>query len=712
MRWRMNRQRISVEWLEDRTTPAVTIRFDYTYDTSGFFNALERRAALERAGSELTAGMRDDLAAIAPSGTNTWTALALRPDTGDQINLTNLTIPEGVVIVYPGARKLGGSTVGETSFIFPSESAEGSPEWQMLVQTRGQAGVLDATPTDTTLWGGSIWFDSLNEWYFGTDPAGSTGLTDFQSIAAHELIHLFGFSDSNPAFQRYVSGYTFTGPNAVAEYGGAVPTEERYLQNSVTKEFIRTAPSHWADDTMSRGAATAMQPAISGHSHVPISPLDFAALKDIGWDLHVPAVNMAPTVSDVGNVEIPFGGPGVSLPVTVGDALTAPANLVLSAKSSDPGLVPTLGGSGSNRAVTVTPTAGWAGTATVTLTVTDSGGLSATDTFVVTVPVPKARRTAKEFAIGSDLGSGTVQFYNADESPRYSVAPFGSDFTGGVRTAAADFTGDGIADLVVGTGPGGPTHVRVLDGVTQAELFHIDPFEAAFTGGVYVATGDITGDGRADLVITPDEGGGPRVRVFRGDGFTQVADFFGIDDSNFRGGARAAVGDINGDGTGDLVVAAGYGGGPRIAMFNGRTISDGTMTRLAGDFFAFEQSLRNGAYIAVGDIDGDGLAEIIAGGGPGGGPRVTAFGGAEMMAGRQTSEANFFGGDPNNRGGIRLAVKDLDGDARADLLTGSGPGGGSQVTGYRGIVLFQNPTPTELFTFESQLGSRNGVFVG
>src|SRR5205085_4562751 len=114
------------------------------------------------------------------------------------------------------------------------------------------------------------------------------------------------------------------------------------------------------------------------------------------------------------------------------------------------------------------------------------------------------------------------------------------------------FTGDGVADLVVGTGPGSATHVRVLDGVDQHELFALDPFEASFVGGVFVAAGDLTGDGVADLVVTPDEGGGPRARVFSGAGFTQVADFFGIDDPGFRGGARAAVGDLDGDGVGDL----------------------------------------------------------------------------------------------------------------------------------------------------------------
>ena len=44
------------------------------------------------------------------------------------------------------------------------------------------------------------------------------------------------------------------------------------------------------------------------------------------------------------------------------------------------------------------------------------------------------------------------------------------------------------------------------------------------------------------------------------------------EDANFRGGARAAVGDVNGDGTPDLLVAAGFGGGPRVAIYNGKTV--------------------------------------------------------------------------------------------------------------------------------------------
>jgi hypothetical protein len=369
----------------------------------------------------------------------------------------------------------------------------------------------------------------------------------------------------------------------------------------------------------------------------------------------------------------------------------------------------------------VAPVAGATGSAVLTVTVTDADGRTADTSFTLTVtpaplpppPPPSGPSPAlvgyREFAVGSG-GPGAVTLYNPDQSPRLSLDPF-AGFAGGVRTAAADFTGDGVADLVAGTGPGRSTQVTVYDGATRAVLFSTDPFEAGFTGGVFVAAGDLTGDGLAELIISPDEGGGPRVRVFDGRGFGQLADFFGIDDPNFRGGARAAVGDVNGDRVGDLVVAAGFGGGPRIAVFDGTSRRDGAYTgRLVGDFFAFEQTLRNGVYVAAGDLDGDGRAEVIAGGGPGGGPRVSAFGAAELLRGEQARVADFFAGNPDNRGGVRLAVKSLDGDDRADLVAGDGPG--SRVTAYAGRAAVGSGSPDPLFAFDAVPGFSGGVFVG
>ena len=288
----------------------------------------------------------------------------------------------------------------------------------------------------------------------------------------------------------------------------------------------------------------------------------------------------------------------------------------------------------------------------------------------------------REFAAGAGRGAGAVTLYGPDGAARFTLDPFGP-FTGGVRTAAADFNGDGVADVVAGTGPGRATRVVILDGRTQAELFAVDPFEAGFIGGVYVAAGDVTGDGVPDLVITPDEGGGPRVRVFDGKTFAVLADFFGIDDPNFRGGARASCrGRERGRAPATWWWRPGSGraAGRRRSMAR-RSSAGRSPRKLFGDFFAFEETLRNGVFVAAGDLDGDGFAEVIAGGGPGGGPRVTAFSGKQLLANQYDVRANFFGGDPDNRGGVRVAVKDLDGDTRADLVVGAGEGAGSRVTG-------------------------------
>src|SRR5207249_1713872 len=104
-----------------------------------------------------------------------------------------------------------------------------------------------------------------------------------------------------------------------------------------------------------------------------------------------------------------------------------------------------------------------------------------------------------------------------------SFFAYGAGFGGGVRVAAADFNADGRADVVTGAGPGGGPHVRIFNGATigtaPTVLREFFAFESSYTGGVYVAAnssgGDITGDGRPDLVVSTSTGAG-RVRVIDG----------------------------------------------------------------------------------------------------------------------------------------------------------------------------------------------------
>ena len=380
------------------------------------------------------------------------------------------------------------------------------------------------------------------------------------------------------------------------------------------------------------------------------------------------------------------------------------------------------------------------------LLIADSGNnvireVAAASPVVPPPPVPPVG--TREFAVGADTG-GAVTVYNPDGSVAYTATPF-PGFTGGVRVAMADVTGDGIPDLVAGTGPGVAAQVVVLDGKTHQPIVTLTPFEPSFTGGVFVAAGDLTRDGVPDLVVTPDQTGGPVVVVYDGAALgkgqvAQVARFYGIDDPNFRGGARAAVGDLNG--ASNLVVAAGFGGGPRVAVFAGASLASGTPARVVPDFYAFEPTLRNGAYVAAGDLTGARTADLIFGAGPGGGPRVRVVSLLQLVAAagafttlddpavQSAQVASFYAvGSATAQGGVSVAAKDLTGDGRAGIVTGAGGGAVSlgeparqpqigsdsagPVAGYTGAaILASGSAPTPDFTLDPFPGFAGAVFVG
>ena len=350
--------------------------------------------------------------------------------------------------------------------------------------------------------------------------------------------------------------------------------------------------------------------------------------------------------------------------------------------------------------------------------ITNSGTPTAQDYNIVSVvpgtlqvtPIPTS------IAIGPGQGGPSVaNVYSPSGQYQQTIQAFDPAFTGGVRTATGDFNRDGVLDIAVGTGPGTTAFVRVIDGKTGADLFDVFPFEN-FTGGVFVTSGDINGDGADELVITPDQGGGPRVIAYSGITFQPLISYFGINDPNFRGGARAAVGDINGDGFADVAVSAGFQGGPRISIWDGKSLTAKAFKNITPDFFAFDPSLRNGAFVAIGDVNGDGKADLIAGAGPGGAPHVKIFSGADILnpaigPANAVPFANFFAGDSNNRGGVRVAVKSLDNDLKADLITGVGDNAGSLATTYLGADL-ANGVVNPFFDLDAFPGFTNGVYVG
>jgi hypothetical protein len=189
-------------------------------------------------------------------------------------------------------------------------------------------------------------------------------------------------------------------------------------------------------------------------------------------------------------------------------------------------------------------------------------------------------------------------------------------------------------------------------------------FVAPTSGSYFVAVGETGGDGtgtyrlmvatlRAPTRIAAAAGsaGGPHVRVFDGDSGVEVLGFFAYD-PGFLGGVRVAVGDVNGDGVPDVVTATGPGGGPHVKVFDGRT--GAILPGPIGSFFAFDPGFTGGVFVATADVNCDGKADILVAPGPGGGPHVQIID-AATGAPLPHPLGSFLAFSPGFTGGVNVA---------------------------------------------------------
>jgi hypothetical protein len=148
------------------------------------------------------------------------------------------------------------------------------------VTQRGKPATLGTMATAYAPWGGSISFNSSALFDFGTGISTSPGTisfsnANFQATAWHELGHILGIGTA-PSWYHYVTPDGFTGPAAEAVCGGPVP--------------VQPGGRHWAAGVLSDGALDLMDGGgdsgmLGTASNPPwhqFSPLDYAALEDIG----------------------------------------------------------------------------------------------------------------------------------------------------------------------------------------------------------------------------------------------------------------------------------------------------------------------------------------------------------------------------------------------------------------------------------------------
>ncbi|RLS24872.1 MAG: hypothetical protein DWH70_06380, partial [Planctomycetota bacterium] len=301
---------------------------------------------------------------------------------------------------------------------------------------------------------------------------------------------------------------------------------------------------------------------------------------------------------------------------------------------------------------------------------------------------------------GTNEGGGPqVNVYNLLTQETTNFFAFAPSFKGGVRVASGDVTGDGVNDVVVAAGPGGGPQVNVYDGTSLQLMHSFYAYNSAFNDGIYVAVGDVNGDGYADIITGAGQGGGPHVQVFSGHNYSNIASFFAYNPA-FTGGISVASGDVNGDGYSDVVVGAGPGGGPHVLAVSGFQLSQGTQVVLAS-FFAFDPGINRGVFVGAGDYNGDIVGDIVVAAGPGGGPHVKVFNGSGTSL-----IDTFFAYDINFAGGLSVAMADIDNDGLAEIVTAPYTNGGPEVKVFR----YQKGQLYNFYAYDPLF--TGGVFVG
>lgn len=340
------------------------------------------------------------------------------------------------------------------------------------------------------------------------------------------------------------------------------------------------------------------------------------------------------------------------------------------------------------------------------------------------------------FAVGTSNGRVQVRT-TSDGTLSGETWAYDSTYKGPISVAMGDINGDGYDELITAAASGNP-HVKVWLGHPQTHdfrLFHMSkvieewfPYDEGFNVGANLAVGDVNFDGYDDI-ITGATAGNPHIKVYSGkdiatdtfkpEGSSLLAEWFPYA-LQFNVGVNVAVGDVNADGYGDVVTGANIGN-PHVKVHTGKAIANGTFNNANPDasvlegWFSYGMQFNVGAFVAVGDINGDSFGDIITGASIGN-PHVKVYDGKAVANGTfdYTSPdasllTQFFAYGADQGIGVSVAATDFKSDGKSEILTGSRKGAPT----FKGLSPNTAPGVDPTVLFEGTLtGYPEGIHVG
>lgn len=290
-----------------------------------------------------------------------------------------------------------------------------------------------------------------------------------------------------------------------------------------------------------------------------------------------------------------------------------------------------------------------------------------------------------------DVGRATVVFGgpgNPDGTIRQQLPTEGRQLFGASAAGAGDVNGDGFDDVVIGA-PGGAAAVVYLGG--GVGRFIISSTGRDELGTAVAGAGDVNGDGLDDLLIGAPYSAAAGIRS--GSAYVlfgkqvmpaevdvnalTAADGFAIRgaDETWTGQALSSAGDFNGDGYGDILIGAKSSSAAYVIFGKAEGFETVDLESLPADagFSIRSTGLLGRSVASAGDVNGDGLNDLLVGSQNGKDERTQViFGTADAAGGYDVEELGAEDGFTLLGAGYLVAsAGDVNADGYADLLIGT-----------------------------------------
>lgn len=236
------------------------------------------------------------------------------------------------------------------------------------------------------------------------------------------------------------------------------------------------------------------------------------------------------------------------------------------------------------------------------------------------------------------------------------VKPYSKSFKGGISLGIGDVNNDGKADLI--TAPQSyakkKTKVKVYIYNSNTKKFQLlkkfRPYSKKFFGGIEVRVGDVNGDQQKEIITVPNSYFSPLAKIYQYNSITKkinlLAKYY-VFKKNYKNGVNLEVADVDDNGKDELVVTPNQGYKPQV-----RVLSYQSKKKFkAKNLKTYKKTYQEGIALELADVNDDGLKEIVVAPQKGT-ARVKIY----KASGKKAKLLKKFLGFPGSyRGGVNLA---------------------------------------------------------